>query len=171
MTDSNSTLDDEVDDEPIEDSRETCWFWESHHETCRFESLIPGSEPCADCPGQDGQEPEDVLYIKPGTRGTAEPVIDSLTRKMAAAYRAAESSGVLWRGFHICRCGARSTNTDYILPGGATTNSLCVHYLAFHRDEAPEAELAKVAGLASGEAEPNAEELAAPAPLRRPDSR
>jgi hypothetical protein len=107
-------------------------------------------------------EPEDVLYIRPGTRGTAEPAIDSLTRKMAAAYRAAESTGVLWRGFHICRCGARSTNTDYTLPGGATTNSLCVHYLAFHRDEVPESELAKVADLASGEAEPNAEELAAP---------
>lgn len=110
---------------------------------------------------ETGGEPEDVLYIRPGTRGTAEPVIDSLTRKMAAAYRAAESSGVLWRGFHICRCGARSTNTDYVLPGGAATNSLCVHYLAFHRDEVPPGELAKVAALTSGEAEPNTEELAA----------
>ena len=117
------------------------------------------------------QEPGDVLYIRPGTRGTAEPAIDGLTRKMTAAYRASESNGVLWRGFHVCRCGAASTNTDYVLPGGATTNSLCVHYLAFHRDEVPEAELAKVAALTSGEAEPNAEELAAPAPPRRRDSR
>jgi len=60
VTDSRSTLDDEVDDEPIPDSREDCWFWESHHETCRFESLIPGSEPCADCPVGDQSLPGDV---------------------------------------------------------------------------------------------------------------
>lgn len=51
MTDSNSTLDDEVDDDPIPDSRETCWFWDSRAGKCQFEALIPGSEPCADCPG------------------------------------------------------------------------------------------------------------------------
>lgn len=50
MTDSHSTLDDEVDDEPIGDSRETCFFWESRVGKCHFEALIPGSEPCADCP-------------------------------------------------------------------------------------------------------------------------
>ena len=50
MTDSHSTLDDEVDDEPIGDSRETCFFWESAKGGCHFEPLIVGSEPCADCP-------------------------------------------------------------------------------------------------------------------------
>lgn len=50
MTDSNSTLDDEVDDEPVPDSRETCWFWESRAARCHFEAVVPGSEPCADCP-------------------------------------------------------------------------------------------------------------------------
>jgi hypothetical protein len=104
-----------------------------------------------------------VLYIKPGRSTSAEPVIDELTRKMAAAYRAAESSGVLWRGFHVCACGVNSSNTDYVLPGGQQTNSLCVHYLAFHRDEVPAGELAKVAALEAGEAEPNTEELARPA--------
>lgn len=52
MTDSNSTLDDEVDDEPVPDSRETCWFWESRAGRCHFEPLILGSEPCADCPDE-----------------------------------------------------------------------------------------------------------------------
>ena len=52
MTDSRSTLDDEVDDEPAPDSRETCWFWESRAEKCHFEPLILGSEPCADCPDE-----------------------------------------------------------------------------------------------------------------------
>lgn len=107
----------------------------------------------------DRHEPEDVLYIRPGTKGTAEPVIDSLTRKMSAAFRASESTGVHWRGFHACRCGVNSDNTDYILPNGQQTNSLCVHYLAFHRDEVPAEELAKVAALESGEAEPSSEEL------------
>lgn len=52
MTDSRSTLDDEVDDEPAPDSRETCWFWESRAGKCHFEPLILGSEPCADCPDE-----------------------------------------------------------------------------------------------------------------------
>ena len=50
MTDSRSTLDDEVDDEPVPDSRETCFFWEPAKARCHFEPLIIGSEPCADCP-------------------------------------------------------------------------------------------------------------------------
>ena len=107
-----------------------------------------------------------VLYIQPGPYTPAEPVIDELTRKMAAAYRAAESDGMCWRGFHVCRCGVNSSNCDYILPGGQQTNSLCVHYLAFHRNEVPAEELAKVAALESGEAEPTTEELARPAKRR-----
>jgi hypothetical protein len=104
-----------------------------------------------------------VLYIEPRPYTPEEPVIDELTRKMTAAYRAAESTGVHYRGFHVCRCGVNSSNTDYILPDGRQVNSLCVHYLAFHRDDVPEAELAKVAALGSGEEEPDAGELARPA--------
>ena len=107
-----------------------------------------------------------VLYVEPGPYTSAGPVIDELTRKMAAAYRAARSDEMYWRGFHVCRCGVNSSNCDYILPGGQQTNSLCVHYLAFHRREVPETELAKVAALESGEAEPSAEELARPAKRR-----
>ena len=59
-----------------------------------------------------------------------------------------------------------STNCDYILPGGQQANSLCIHYLAFHRDEVPAEELAKVSALAAGEAEPSPEELARPAKRR-----
>ena len=106
---------------------------------------------------------ETVLYLRPGPNTSAEPVIDDLTRKMTAAFRAAESTGVRWRGFHVCRCGVNSDNTDYILPGGQQTNSLCIHYLAFHRDEVPPEELAEVAALEAGDAEPSAEELARPA--------
>ena len=59
-----------------------------------------------------------------------------------------------------------SDNTDYILLNGQQTNSLCIHYLAFHRDEVPAEELAKVTALEAGEAEPSAEELTRPAKRR-----
>lgn len=103
-----------------------------------------------------------LLYIYPRSRAAAEPVIDEATRKMTAAYLASKTTGILWRGFHVCKCGVRSSNTDYILPGGMITNSLCVHYLAFHRDEVPEEEVTKVMGLESGEAEPSEWHLADP---------
>jgi hypothetical protein len=50
MTDSRSTLDDEVDDETIEDSRETCHFWDSRNARCHYELVSLNSGPCADCP-------------------------------------------------------------------------------------------------------------------------
>ena len=53
MTDSRSTLNDEVDDEPLADSRETCFFWEPAKARCHFEALVIGSEPCSDCPDYD----------------------------------------------------------------------------------------------------------------------
>lgn len=106
-----------------------------------------------------------LLYIRPSRRTSPEPLIDGLTRKMTAAFRAAEPSGVVWRGFHVCACGAHSSNTDWYLPGEILVNSLCVHYLAWHRDEVPATELAVVAALTAGEAEPDAGELAAPEAL------
>ena len=48
MTESRSTLDDEVDDEPIEDSRETCGFWNSRASKCGREEKR--WETCPDCP-------------------------------------------------------------------------------------------------------------------------
>jgi len=102
-----------------------------------------------------------ILYVEPSAATSAEPVIDELTRKMVAAYRKGQS-GTRWRGWHTCACGAHSDNTDYTLPNGEQTNSLCVHYLAFHRSEVTEAQLRKVAALDCGEEEPNEKELAAP---------
>lgn len=100
-----------------------------------------------------------VLYIEPSAKVSAEPVIDELTRKMVAAFRESEESMIMWRGFHMCACGAASNNKDYVLPNGDKTNSLCVHYLAFHRDEVPASQLEKVQRLNSGEAEPTDKEL------------
>ena len=99
-----------------------------------------------------------ILYIEPSARTSAEPVIDDLTRKMAAAYRLG-TPGPGYRGVHTCACGVMSSNCDYTLPGGDQTNSLCVHYLAFHRDEVPASQLEKVRRLNSDEVEPTEDEL------------
>jgi hypothetical protein len=51
VTDSRSTLDDEADDEPIEDARETCGFWYSREGKCRIGPLsLELGGPCSDCP-------------------------------------------------------------------------------------------------------------------------
>jgi hypothetical protein len=103
-----------------------------------------------------------ILYIEPSFVASAEPVIDELTRKMTATFRKGQICQSSF-GFHICICGARSSNSDYILPNGEMTNSLCVHYLAFHRTEVSEDQLRKVSLLNCGEEEPNDRELSAPA--------
>lgn len=53
MTDSHSTLNDEVDDESPGDSRETCYFWDSRAGTCHYEMLVLGCEPCGNCPEEE----------------------------------------------------------------------------------------------------------------------
>jgi hypothetical protein len=103
-----------------------------------------------------------ILYVEPSARISGQPVIDELTRKMAGAFRQAPDNGRSWRGCHICACGAVSSNTDYVLPNGEETNSLCVHYLAYHRDELPKEQLAKVAALEVDPIEPTEEDLHAP---------
>ena len=58
-------------------------------------------------------------------------------------------------GYLACACGSFRKAHDFILTDGLITNSLCVHYLAWHRDEVPHQELDKVAKLSSGEVEPD----------------
>ena len=102
-----------------------------------------------------------ILYIEPSPTTQSQPVIDELTRKMTAAYRQS-MRGPAFRGIHTCACGAHSDNCEHILPNGVETNSLCMHYLAYHRDEIPAEQIDKVRQLTYGEAEPTAQELAAP---------
>ena len=103
--------------------------------------------------------PDSLLFIEPASPASETPVIDALTRKMVAAYRSATREDITYCGFHRCVCGSASTPYNSVLPSGLVTNSLCVHYLAHHRDEVPAGELAKVAGLDCGEAEPTHDEL------------
>jgi hypothetical protein len=107
--------------------------------------------------------------MEPEKPESAEPVIDKYTRRMAAAlnkgvWGAWSSSrgfdpGSGWKGFHVCVCDAMSSSRDCQLECGTVTNSLCVHYLAMHRSEVPDEELAKVMLLPDEEAEPTTEQI------------
>lgn len=97
---------------------------------------------------------EGLLYLNPLKPKSDEPVIDKITRRMASAFSNALPTRPVWRGWHTCVCGARSSNRDYELVDGTETNSLCVHYLAYHRDEVPPGELARVMLLPADEVEP-----------------
>ena len=102
-----------------------------------------------------------ILMIEPRRQASQAPIIDSLTKKMTAGWRNARHAEDGYRGFHVCICGVCSDNKDHwIGPGqGLLTNSLCVHYMAYHRSEVPADELAKVEALSYGEADPTEEEL------------
>jgi len=101
-----------------------------------------------------------MLYIEPRNPPSEEPIIDGLTMKMVAALRKAATLPQRQSlGFHTCVCGAKSDSTDFILPNGLRTNSLCVHYLAYHRAEIEDGELWAVDGLADGFEYPNSHEL------------
>ena len=106
------------------------------------------------------------LYIEPSGNASDEPVIDSITQKMTAAFNRAVPVEPFLKGVHVCYCGTFSTGCNYKLPNGKKTNSLCVHYLAWHRKEVPQEQLAKVADLSYGEEVPSPDRLKAPT-LRR----
>lgn len=96
-------------------------------------------------------DPAEFLMIEPRGGASAEPVIDEITRKVARAWRMRVSATDAYRGSHTCSCGAMSDNRNHCTFNGLLTNSLCVHYVAHHRDEIPAEEFAKIAALPSAE--------------------
>ena len=103
-----------------------------------------------------------ILMVEPSAKISKEPLVDELTRKMTATWRKRKESGISYRGFHVCQCNVFSDNKDHFVDGGKLTNSLCIHYLAFHRDDILPEELDKVRQLKDGEAQPTDEELHIP---------
>src|SRR5262245_35217143 len=61
-----------------------------------------------------------------------------------------------------CICGAFSSSAARILPGGAEANPLCLHYLAYHRQEVPAADLDAARRLRIGVEVPSRSEMEAP---------
>jgi hypothetical protein len=100
-----------------------------------------------------------LLFIEPEKDKSPEPLIDELTIKMfnslknnikntgCVSWNGHFNRGLATMGIHECICGKQSTNCDYILENGIATNYLCVHYLAYHREEVSTEELEKVKKL------------------------
>lgn len=109
-----------------------------------------------------------LLYIEPKDPKSTQPIVDDLTRQLTAAYRRSQAGiledgqvvDVVSMGWHTCICGAKSDNTEHVLPRNILmTNSLCVHYLAWHRHEIPSGEIDKLTNLPEEQADPSSEEL------------
>ena len=121
--------------------------------------------------------PKLLLYIEPKNLPSKLPVIDEITCTMAHALKEAKTGtanyndldgdvsfreGSGYRGFHVCSCGAISSNVDYQLENGEVTNSLAVHYLAYHRDEITEVQLHRVDCCDEDATFPTVEQLCVP---------
>ena len=92
---------------------------------------------------------ERVLFINPQNPPSASPVMDDLTKLLTTAWSRNKKSKYVFKGTHHCSCHVGSTNTDHFIGpnNDILTNSLCLHYLQFHRDEISQAELDKVRTL------------------------
>jgi hypothetical protein len=110
-----------------------------------------------------------ILYIDPLKIPDNEPIIDDITRKLTWLWHRQEENGIMYFGIHECSCGAHSSSSDHLLPLTTSekmlTNSLCVHYVAYHRAEISKEEWQKVLEIvqeAKGEEEPNERDLHPP---------
>ena len=102
-----------------------------------------------------------ILFIEPKKAASKKAVIDALTAKMFNAVKKSMENnnrghiggngiftkGLCTMGLHECICGEVSQSCDFLLENGQGTNTLCVHYLAYHRSEIPAEELEKVRNL------------------------
>ncbi len=100
-----------------------------------------------------------LLYIRPQTPASHVPLLDKATGRITAAFRKAYRIRWVFGGVHACICGATGDGYDFFLPNGILTPSLCIHYIAYHRDTVPLDQLAKVLVLNYGEENPNQTEL------------
>jgi hypothetical protein len=111
-----------------------------------------------------------LLFVEPAGAPSSEPIVDDITRRLTAAWRARRSVGS-YRGHHTNACdpGVASDNRDHYLRGAQCellTHSLCIRYVAHFRAELPVGEIEKIALLPAVYADPTAEELAPRGPGR-----
>lgn len=98
-----------------------------------------------------------LLYIHPKLNKSEFPTEDELTLGLEKLFndhnsnignfyedtgKFTEEAG--WLGTYTCFCGEESSSEDYLITPSYATNSLCIHYLKWHRNEVPEEELRKV---------------------------
>ena len=121
--------------------------------------------------------PNVLLFIEPSSPPSQEPLIDEVVKKMTTALLEARKAGRIgffdfscaegkwWSnaqapGGHECdACKEQgrdisSLNYDFEISGRLYTHSLCLHYLAYHREEVPEWQINRILGLQVEQTEP-----------------
>ena len=106
-------------------------------------------------------DPNGFLMIEP--KDLADRLmLDSITRKATALLRGATADADrVFMGHHECICGACSDCLDWFVTiqgRKRRTNSLAIHYVAWHRDEIPPDQLRDIETLIQ-EVEPSTYEL------------
>jgi len=89
-----------------------------------------------------------MLYVRAKKPAETTPILDDITTKIAVAFSKAKVTR-RWKGLYRCKCGTLSSSCDYKLPNGEQINSLCVHYLAYHRSEVSPSDLARIERIRS----------------------
>jgi len=90
-----------------------------------------------------------LLFMRPKNPPSAEPVMDDITKLVTKYWAFNKRSKYMYKGTHQCSCHVSSTNSDHFIGPNydILTNSLCLHYVQFHRDEIPQDELDRVVSL------------------------
>lgn len=89
-------------------------------------------------------------------------LIDTVTRRLTAAWRNKLEESSRRRGSTICTCGAYASVNCYLVGTDhhqRRVDALCIHYTAFHRSSLSQAQLIAILSLTNLEAEPTKEEL------------
>lgn len=96
------------------------------------------------------------LMLDPKGPKSTEPIIDHMTRRVAAAIRHGLKTDQIITP-RVCQCGAKSDDVRHYV-NGVIASTLAIHYMAYHRLEVPDDELEQVGHLRE-EVEPTNSEL------------
>ena len=99
-----------------------------------------------------------LLFIEPKQKRSKEPIIDNITKKMTASLRKSKVINTSF-GKHKEICGCISSCAERELRNGERTNTLAIHYCAFHRNEISKEQIKRIENLHDGEEEPTVQEL------------
>jgi len=98
-----------------------------------------------------------LLFIEPQEIGHT-VIIDTLTRKMTALYKAGLDKDHFF-GWHQEICGYNSSCSNRSIKDEYITNSLCIHYMACHRPDIPYEQLKIIYELTDKEITPHWNDL------------
>lgn len=85
---------------------------------------------------------KEIVMVHPSMSPSPRLRVDRFTLMMAMLLEVANPSAITYREVFTCNCCHYGQALD--LPGGYLTNSMAAHYMGYHRDEVPAAELDKI---------------------------